>query len=384
LSRNRPIRILQFVNTLEFGGATDYALTLCEQLNKSEFVSYLAHGPGSGWEDRAESCCEDVLFLDTMKPSHTKESNNTYVGDLLALFKLYRYLKLNQIDVVHTHGSKSRLLGGIAATLARVPMKIQSAHGFSFNSRQPRWKKSALIWVERLMGALHHRLILESQHDLRVATELKFGRSWQCIYTGISFKELDINHDTETLRSEIVINPNSVVITMIGRLTEQKDPHTFVKAAKIVRQTNPEAIFLIVGDGDLYESTAALIDDRDGIRLLGRRTNVNALIAASDVFMICSRWDGVPLTLLAAMYLGKPVVATNKLGLPEVVVEGKNGFLASEGEPAEYATAVLRLVKDKELRVCMGRFATECVREKYSLESMVKNFETIYIGSNLN
>ena len=98
-------------------------------------------------------------------------------GDLVALVRLVRYLRDRRIDVIHTHGSKSRLIGGLAGLLARVPLRVQSAHGFAFNSRQPRWKNALFTALERLMGALHHELVLESAHDLEEASSKRLPRS---------------------------------------------------------------------------------------------------------------------------------------------------------------------------------------------------------------
>jgi len=373
-----PLRILQFVNTLEFGGATDYALTLSEHLDKNRFQSYFAHGPGSGWEARADDCSTDVLNLDTMKPSHTQETDNTILGDIVALWRLYRYLRVRKIDIIHTHGSKSRLLGGMAATIARTPLRVQSAHGFAFNSRQSQLKNFAFVMIERIMGALHHELVLESKYDLEEAKKASLGRSRRYIYTGIPFKPLDDLNNGRKLREKLGISTDDIVVTMVGRLTEQKDPHTFVKAAQIVLKKHPNTIFLIVGDGDLQESTASLIADSKSIRLLGRRTDANTIITASDVYMLCSRWEGIPLTILAAQYLGKPIIATDKLGLPEVVVDGETGLLAREGNPQDYAYAVSKLVTDRNLRNSLGSQGKKMVSTRHSVRTMISEFEKLY------
>jgi len=372
------IRVLQFVNTLDFGGATDYALTLCENIDSAQFETCLASGPGSGWEDRANSCNEDVLLLDMMKPTHTEETDNTIFGDMVALFLLYKYLRNHKIDVIHSHGSKSRLLGGLAAWLARTPVRIHSAHGFAFNSRMPRWKFILFVRLEKIMGWLHHDLILESAHDLREAERYKLSKRAMCIYTGIHLEEPTDPEVVTDLRGQLGLTSDTVMVLMVGRLTEQKDPHTFVRAALSANEQVASTVFVVVGDGDLYDSTVKLAAGSDRVKLLGRRTDVKQLIDACDVYMLTSRWEGVPLTILAAMTAGKPVIATNKLGLPEVVIDGETGFLASEGEPDEYANAVSRLAGDKSLRTKFGNSGSGLVRSRHMLSSMIDNFEKLY------
>ena len=373
-----PLRVLQFVNTLEFGGATDYALTLCEHLDPIRFRTWLAAGPGSGWEARAAECNEDVLHLRTMKPTHTRESGNTVIGDVRAFVELVRFLRRERIDIVHNHGSKSRLMGGLAGWVARVPYRVQSAHGFAFNSRMKPWKHRLFKALERLMGRLHHELVLESRYDLDAARRHTLARRTTCIYTGVTFGAEPSPVERTRLRAELGIAPEALVVMMIGRLTPQKDPHTFVEAAKIVRRDRPDVEFVVVGDGDLYESTAAIAGHDPGIHMLGRRTDVPQLIAMSDVYMLCSRWEGIPLTILAAMHARKPIVATDKLGLPEVVVAGETGLLAPEGDADAYANAVLRLAGEPELRTRLGEDGRRLVTERHSLSGMIEAFERLF------
>ena len=374
---DKKISVLQFVNTLEFGGATDYALTLCENIDSQVFETRFATGPGSGWEARAEQCNEHVLALDTMKPTHTDESDNTVWGDLVALWRLYRYLRQHDIQVIHSHGSKSRLIGGLASWLARTPVRIHSAHGFAFNSRMPKWKFSIFLVLEKLMGVLHHELVLESQHDLEEARRHKLSKNSLCIYTGILFKDKTDDTTIAKLRDSLGVT-DEVLVLMVGRLTEQKDPHTFVKSAQLVNEKSESTVFAVVGDGDLFDSTSELVPDKDRVKLLGRRTDAKELIDACDIYMLTSRWEGIPLTILAAMASGKPIVATNKLGLPEVVIDGKTGLLAEEGNPDNYAAAVMKLVDDQKLRDELGAAGSVLVRERHDMTAMISEFEALY------
>ena len=169
---------------------------------------------------------------------------------------------------------------------------------------------------------------------------------------------------------------------MVGRLTEQKDPHTFVgRGEASASKSHPEAVFLVVGDGDLAESTAARIDDASGESGCwdGARTRT---ISSQRPTSTCSAPAGRASRSrsLAAQYLGKPIVATDKLGLPEVVVHERTGLLACEGSPASYADAVNRLIEDAELRRSTGRHGRELVERRHSLEAMVGRFEALFAG----
>ena len=372
--------VLQFVNTLEFGGATDYALTLCENLNKEKFESRLASGPGSGWETRARACNEDILYLNTMKPTHTKETKNSVVGDIVALYRLYKYLKKWKIDVIHNHGSKSRLIGGLASFLAGTPRRIQSAHGFAFNSRMSKWKYFIFLQIEKLMSLLHHELVLESEYDLKMSEAKGLYGYKSCIYTGIVFDKPASTSAVSSLRNELGVASDQLMIMMVGRLTEQKDPHTFVRTALSVNDATESTVFVVVGDGDLRVSTEDLANNHERILLLGRRTDVPALINACDIYMLTSRWEGIPLTILSAMNSAKPVIATDKLGLPEVVIDNVTGFTAEEGNHVDYAAAVHRLVGSENLRSRMGRSGADLVKKRHDLGVMLDNFESLYLA----
>jgi glycosyltransferase involved in cell wall biosynthesis len=160
-----------------------------------------------------------------------------------------------------------------------------------------------------------------------------------------------------------------------------KDHATAVRAIALASKQNPRLRLLIVGDGPQRESIERLVAElglANRVRLLGMRSDVRRLLAASDAFLLTSVSEGIPVTLIEAMAAGVPIVSTAVGGVPEVVVDGTTGLLAAAGDVAGIATALAQLADDQRLRRKLADAAEHRVRDRFSEDSMIARYDELF------
>jgi glycosyltransferase involved in cell wall biosynthesis len=186
-------------------------------------------------------------------------------------------------------------------------------------------------------------------------------------------------------KKEFNLPPEAFVITMVGRLHTQKDHRTLISAFQLITSILQNAYLLIVGQGPLRKklqqySQALGIDRRT--RFLGFRRDIPAILAITDVVVLSTHWEGLPLILLEAMASAKPVIATDISGNREVILDGKTGLLVPPRDPEILAQAITKLAKDPKKAKEMGEKGLLRVAECFSFEMMVK--KTIELYESLN
>jgi glycosyltransferase involved in cell wall biosynthesis len=172
------------------------------------------------------------------------------------------------------------------------------------------------------------------------------------------------------------------VIGTVGRLSFEKDYQTLLEAFALVVKQSPKARLLLIGDGPDRGKLLVLTEQLNlsgSVKFLGMRSDVPALLNALDIFVLSSISEGIPNTILEAMCVGLPVVSTKVGGVPEIVQEGITGLLTRSRDPQSLANALTKLVVSSSLRRKMGDAGKAIVRERFSLESMVKAYEENYV-----
>ncbi|MGH3072982.1 MAG: glycosyltransferase family 4 protein, partial [Gaiellaceae bacterium] len=183
------------------------------------------------------------------------------------------------------------------------------------------------------------------------------------------------------VRRELGLDDASLVIGAVGRLAPVKGHASFLDAAKLIVQEEPRARFLLVGNGPLQRqlrAQAAQLGLSDACLFLGDRADVYDLVAAMDVFVLPSLNEGIPMALLEAMALNRPVVATDVGGVPEVLEDGVTGLVAEPGRPGGLARGIAALLGDAERAAGMGRAGRDVARERFSREQMAAATAEIY------
>ena len=331
----RKPRLLLLVTLSEWGGAQHIVYLLACHFSSDFKVTVACGGDGLLISRLAEKNIP-VIVLRALR------RNPSLWRDTQVLGALYRMMRKGRFDLVHAHSSKAGLLGRLAARAAGVPSVVFTSHGWPFSQGRSFWKRSLLAFLERLAGYLTNSIVCVSEYERQLALKCKVARSRKLvtIHNGLPL-QTGRSLGRTTVRWEIGLAESDVAITMIARLSPPKDPGTLLQAS--LRLPRAGWKMLLVGDGPLSLRAADFIGAHglsDRVRLMGARTDIVDLLAASDIFVLSSRSEGLPLAIIEAMMAGLPVVATRVGGVAELVEDGVTGYLVSPRDPAALATAL--------------------------------------------
>ncbi len=372
----QKVNLLYVITKLELGGAQKQLLSLITRLDKERFNIFLFTAQDGLLIKEASS----ITGL-TIKKSRYLERPINPLKDFLALIEIYKFIKKNNIDIVHTHSSKAGILGRFVARLAKVKFIIHTVHGWSFNDYQLLFMRSMFIGLERLIAQFTHKLIVVSCYDQQKGLKNRIGDEdkYKLIRYGIEYTEF-ISGD-QKIKEEFGINSTDLIVGMISCFKPQKSPQDFIKLSFLVNRILPNVKFLLVGDGILRNQVKKLINKfqlQNKVILTGWRRDIPRILSAIDVFVLTSLWEGLPISVLEAIAFSKPVVATNTGGIEEIVVEGKNGFLVQPCDIKSLSERLTVLLRNENLRKDMGQNAKGLFDFNFSVENMVKNNQDLY------
>jgi glycosyltransferase involved in cell wall biosynthesis len=302
--------------------------------------------------------------------------------DPLLVWRLYRLLREGNHDLVHTHLIHADLYGTLAAKLAGAPIIVSTKHNDNAFRRHPFY---ALL--DRLASKFADKIIVISDHLKRFFVEIERldPRKMTRIYYGLDAGWVE-GQSSKTARpisiqEELGIPPDTPLAGIIARLNPQKGHTYLVTAFAKVVDSLPEARLLIVGDGNLREDlerqTKELRITRR-VTFTGWRDDIPRIMAALNLLILPSLWEGFGLVLLEAMVMGKPIVASRVSAIPEIVVDGVTGLLVPPRDPEAMAKAIIALLQDKEQAEAMGLTGRERVERSFSVEMMVQQAEALY------
>jgi sugar transferase (PEP-CTERM/EpsH1 system associated) len=282
------------------------------------------------------------------------------IGRLARLFRRVRP------DVVHTHDPRSLFYATIAARLARVPRVVHTRHGRDIDVTP---RQSAMIrYVSRLVDDFV--CVSGDVASLSRAQEIAPGRL-RTIFNGIDQERFAFSGPT----------PGGPVIA-VARLSPEKDVANLIRAAAIGAQRDPDLLLEVAGDGPCRVALERMVEElglEERVSFLGVVRDIPGLLARSAIFVLPSRSEGISLTLLEAMAVGLPVVATWVGGTPEVVLDGQTGLLVPPSDPTALADAILRLRRDDETARLMGAAGRRRVECEFGIRRMVADYLDLYL-----
>ena len=359
-------RVLQVITLSDWGGAQQCVLSMVRGLREHYDIA-VACGPGGPLVDRLRQ--EGIRVIEVGSFTRTPH----LLRDFQTLRTLVHLMREEDFALVHCHSTKAGFLGRIAARLAGVRAVVFTSHGWQFAGDWPYWLRLAMIAAEWMTAWFSTAIICVSKHDRQLAMAHRIGRPDRLIVirNGVDPTPWAVSDDSRNELREALC-PRTAV--MVGRLTAQKDPTTLLEAWKRVTGNHR---LLLVGDGPLRAEVETAIRGealRDRVEVLPPTTDIPALMRTAHVFVMSSRWEGLPLAVIEAMMSGLPVVATRVGGVPEVVTEHETGFLVPPGDPEALAAALRRLLNEPFLAYRMGqagrRRALACFTEARMLAEM--------------
>ncbi len=350
------IRVAHVVGSLVKGGAERQVIELLNHMNPKEFDRHLIV-----LRERPDNF---GYLLD----SKVKCFNLNYRSRFFfaGMIRFVDYLKNHRIQILHSHIYDPSKLSALAGMAARVPVIMTTEHGKNL------WKK----WYHHLI----EKFLINRAAVKRIAVSA-------------DIRQLRIKFDG-TKPDNILVIPNGTIIPeymadtgndpriigTLGRLVEPKDYKTLIEATRLVREKGFDVELQIAGQGPEMSNLLDFIE-RTGMgkhaHLMGFQ-NSSAFLKRIDLFSMSSVREGLPLALLEAMACGLPVAATRVGGIPEVVEDGVSGLLSEPRDPEGLAENIVKILRDSELRVSLGRSARKTVEKSYSIESVAKSYEQIY------
>ncbi|NOY59160.1 MAG: glycosyltransferase [Calditrichaeota bacterium] len=301
--------------------------------------------------------------------------------DFKYLQKLRALIQKEKFDIIQPYNVSARFIGWIMAAGFHVPFTIQT-------------ERSARLLYTSLGSRIYQLL---ENHALRRASLLvansEAGREFaisrgvgrdktRVIYNGIDPERLLVTRNREEICREFGIPADAFIVGMVGRIEAQKDPHTIFDAAEIVLAQNENVHFVLVGGGPLLMESKQIVRQKniDGhFSFAGHQDHVADFFNAMDIFVLASkRSEGCSNSILEAMMLGKPIVATRVGGNAEVVRHDETGKLVPPQNPEALAAAILEILRDERKRKDFGRKGQIAAKEKYSLRAMAGAYENLY------
>jgi glycosyltransferase involved in cell wall biosynthesis len=310
--------------------------------------------------------------------------------DLKAVLGLAWHLNRGDFDLVHTHSSKAGLVGRLAAFLAGVPCVVHTVHGWSFNDSQRPLARRAFALLERGLAQGTQALVAvaESVRDKGLLQNIGRPGQYRVIRAGVDLPAWNLPKPQPLERArrlaQLGLPEDSKLVATLANLKPQKDPRTFVAAASAALKawSGPQSLhFIYLGGGPLLEqcqAQAAAEGVADRVHFLGWRQDAAQLLACADVFLLCSRFEGLPCVFPQAMALGLPVVATDVDGAPEIVREGRTGYLVPAGDSQALAQRLLKLLKDPALAQRLGEAGRGSLGPQWGLPDMAQRTAELY------
>jgi glycosyltransferase involved in cell wall biosynthesis len=294
--------------------------------------------------------------------------------DLRALAALTAAMREFQPDLVHTHTAKAGAMGRLAATLARVPVRV---HTYFSPART-----ALVVRAERALARGTHRLLAVSQRVRDDLVGARVGRvdQYEVVPAGVSLPDPP---SREVARGTLGLPDAAPVVAFVGGVTQIRRPDRLLAVAREVRQVVPDARFVVCGEGDLLTQTVSGAHGL-GFTFLPWRPDVETVYAAADLVLLTSDHDGLtsgpeglPVTLIEAALAQRPAVATAAGEVSEVVRHGETGLVTRADVP-ELATAVVRLLRDTALRRWMGARAAEHAQRRFGTARLVADTTELY------
>jgi glycosyltransferase involved in cell wall biosynthesis/peptidoglycan/xylan/chitin deacetylase (PgdA/CDA1 family) len=351
-----PLSVAVFVDRYAPGGTQRQMLELIARLDRRRFRVYPVcfHTEGV-WFERLQALGEVALFpIHGFRQAHTMRQLRAFAD----------WCREKQIQVLHTCELYSNVFGLPGGALAGVPVRIGSRRGFV--------ESPGLQTLQRAGYAAAHRVVANSQAAAeRLRTEFVPDHKILVIPNGIDPAAFAPHRYSSSPRR----------ITMVACLREEKRIDVLVRAMPQILARYPDATLDLAGEGRCRGELTALANElgvADRVRFLGHRDDVPTVLEAADIFVLPSRSEAFPNSVMEAMAAGVPVVASNVGGIPELVRDGYNGRLVPPGNADALANAVLGLLDHPEQVEQFGRNGRGIVEQTYSFDRMVDQFETLY------
>ncbi len=360
------MKVLYCITRSDWGGAQAHLYGLVSEEIKKGIHCEVIVGEKGTLYDRLQALGIKVHHLSALVHAISP------LQDFKAITSLCRMIKKINPEVVHLHSTKAGWIGRISSFLAGKKT-IFTVHGWCFTEGLSRKRRMVGIIIEKLLANITDRIICVSDYDKNLALKYQVADSSKMItiYNGVDVQK-------KSLESSLIRDTSRVNVMMVARFSEPKDQETLIRALQYLDE---HIHMYFVGDGPKLASVKKMVQKmnvENRVYFLGQQDDVQSLLYFADIFVLSSKYEALPISIIEAMKVGLPVIATNVGGVKELVIHGSNGFLFAVQDAEDLAVRIAQLAEDIELRKRMGLKSKHCFQANFTLDKCIEETNKVY------
>ena len=359
------MKILQIIYSLSIGGSEIVSKNLTSKLLENEENEVEIVAVGFGGELEGELSRSAIPYHIIGRQAHE------YIGPMIRFYKIFSEFKP---DIVHTHHLHTLVYAAVPAKISGAKI-VHTEHEFFLLSA-----KRHKVYL-RILSVLCN-YVTGVGNDITDFLKTKVKISPQKLRTVINGIEVpQIKGDSVTAREKYKIKPSDKVIGIVARLGKEKDHSTLLESFQLLCQSHSDLLLLIVGEGEeraMLEKKCSDLEISEKVRFVGASNDVSTLLEAMDVFVLSSRAEGLPLSMLEAMAACRPVVVPEIGAIPEVIEHGVNGLLITPGDYVDISEKLSAVLLDQQFADSLASEGCKLVKEKFDLDNSVGEYIKLY------
>jgi len=379
----KKIKVVRIFSRLNIGGPSLHVVLLSEYLS-SAYETILVTG-------RVDVQEGDMSYLlrDQKKYRHVfiPELGRSihFWRDFVAFYKLVKLLMNEKPDIVHTHTAKAGALGRLAAVIARVPIRIHTFHGHTFNGYFNPFKTFIIIGIEKILAYFTTHIIaigLRQKEDL--VTHYKIASKNKVVMIPLGFdlsSFVESSTNSLKVKQQFQLPINKYMVGIIGRLVPIKNHALFLRVVQNMSRVRQDVHFVIVGDGQcspFIKEQIQTMGIESHCSLLGWQKELKPIYDILDIVCLTSLNEGTPVSLIEAQACGKVVIATDVGSVRDIVFSGQNGHVVSLNDEAGFTHILLALLDNPEMRQKMGEHGRKFVLNNFGKEKLLREIDALY------
>lgn len=378
-------KVLHIITLFNVGGATENTIFTVAGLIKKGYHVEIITGSSSSVDGSMHEMAKRLNITVRTFPNLRRKISPLW--DLVITFQLFKFIKKNKFNIVHTHSAKAGVVGRIAAWFASTPIIIHHNHGNPFHRFQNIFVHKLFKLIEKFASLFCVKIVSVTHTivDEMVANKIAPREKFKVIRSGFDVENF-INYDNSSDRStraKYDLNDNDIVIGKIARFSKLKGHIYLLKAFEDVSNRVPNAKLLLIGDGEMKDELVKYIkehnlDSKVNFTGLVWPEEIPSIISILDIVVHTALLEGLPRVFAQSMLMGKPVVAFDLDGAHEMIVDGKNGYLIEPKNIDMLTEKIYNLASDLPKARKFGEFAKYNIQDDFSIKAMVENTDQLY------
>ena len=374
---DKRIKVLRLIARMNIGGPAVQVTGLMRELDSKIFNQILVTGYVANNE--ADYLIVNKIDIPVTRIAGLGRSINL-ISDIKAFFELAKLIRQFKPNIIHTHTAKAGVLGRTAWIFAGYkPILVHTFHGHLLHGYFSKFKTKIVVAIEKTLGLITNQFFAVGNKVAKDLVDAGVGNShkFKVVPPGLTLNKIpdriEVCHSNN-------LDPNKFYCTFLGRVTDIKKPLRVLEIAKIIKKLDPKIQFLIIGSGELLEECKTIISQETlPVLTLGWIPQVEDALAITDLMLLTSENEGMPLSLIQAGMAGIPSVSTNVGSISEVIIDRKTGYLL-DFNAHDFALKILDIFHNSELRAELGHFARDYTKANFSVERLAKDHQEAYLN----